>query len=102
MGTMAHVPTLAGELTEARGPLTGRQREILALLGAGWQPWEIADRLSISRRTVYDHVYKARRELAGRRDLALTRPGADAAAASKPRRRWVSAEERMTEGHVCR
>jgi DNA-binding CsgD family transcriptional regulator len=40
-------------------PLTGREREIVSLLGSGSTTREVADRLCVSARTVEGHVYRA-------------------------------------------
>jgi DNA-binding CsgD family transcriptional regulator len=40
-------------------PLTGREREIVSLLGSGSSTREVADRLCVSARTVEGHVYRA-------------------------------------------
>jgi DNA-binding CsgD family transcriptional regulator/tetratricopeptide (TPR) repeat protein len=40
-------------------PLTGREREIVRLLGSGLSTRDVADRLCLSARTVEGHVYKA-------------------------------------------
>jgi DNA-binding CsgD family transcriptional regulator len=40
-------------------PLTGREREIVRLLGSGFSTREVAERLSVSARTVEGHIYRA-------------------------------------------
>jgi DNA-binding CsgD family transcriptional regulator/tetratricopeptide (TPR) repeat protein len=40
-------------------PLTGREREIVSLLGSGYGTREVAERLCVSARTVEGHVYRA-------------------------------------------
>src|SRR4029077_4439246 len=40
-------------------PLTGREREIVRLLGSGFSTGDIAERLCLSARTVEGHVYRA-------------------------------------------
>jgi DNA-binding NarL/FixJ family response regulator len=50
-------------------PLTGREREIVALVGTGLSNHEIADRLSISRATARTHVSRAMGKI-GARDRA--------------------------------
>jgi DNA-binding CsgD family transcriptional regulator len=40
-------------------PLTGREREIVSLLGSGYTTREVAERLCVSARTVEGHVYRA-------------------------------------------
>jgi DNA-binding NarL/FixJ family response regulator len=40
-------------------PVTSREREIAALIGAGLSNREIADKLTVSIRTVEGHVYRA-------------------------------------------
>ena len=60
-------------------PLTGREREIVMLLGEGLTSPEIAGRLVVSVRTVESHIYKA---------MAKTGTSSrDALAAVLPRRR---------------
>ena len=53
-------------------PLSGREREIAALVGAGLTNQQIAERLVVSVRTVEGHVYRAcgRLGVASRTDLA--------------------------------
>ena len=55
------------------GPLTGRQTEILALVGRGLTDAEVAARLGLSVRTVQSHIASARRTLGAgnRRQAAL-------------------------------
>ncbi|MFD8462315.1 LuxR C-terminal-related transcriptional regulator [Streptomyces antimycoticus] len=76
---------------DAFGSLTVREREVSALVAAGLTNQEVADRLSVSVRTVENHLHRAygklgittRAELAGRLDPALDpeeEPRADAAA----------------------
>ncbi|MEU0004297.1 LuxR C-terminal-related transcriptional regulator [Streptomyces sp. NPDC006314] len=73
------------------GSLTVREREVSALVAAGLTNQEVADRLSVSVRTVENHLHRAygklgittRAELAGRLDPPLVpgeEPRADAAA----------------------
>ena len=40
-------------------PLTGREREIVMLIGAGLSNRAVAQRLSLSVRTVESHIYRA-------------------------------------------
>lgn len=40
-------------------PLTGREREIVRLLGSGYSTKEVAERLCVSARTVEGHIYRA-------------------------------------------
>jgi DNA-binding NarL/FixJ family response regulator len=40
-------------------PVTSREREIATLIGAGLSNREIAERLTVSVRTVEGHVYRA-------------------------------------------
>jgi len=65
-----------------RVPLTDREREIVTLLGAGLSTRAIAERLTLSVRTVENHIYKAMAKtgVASREQLAalLPRPGATA------------------------
>jgi DNA-binding CsgD family transcriptional regulator len=66
-----------GQHTPARSaitipvPLTGRQREILALAATGLTNQQIADRLTMSVRTVEGHIFRAtqRTGVAGRSEL---------------------------------
>jgi DNA-binding CsgD family transcriptional regulator len=57
-------------------PLTGREREIVMLLGEGLSNREIAARLTLSVRTVEDHIYKAMAKTgtASRDELAALLP----------------------------
>ncbi|MGK8491274.1 helix-turn-helix transcriptional regulator [Nocardia asiatica] len=59
-------------------PLTDREREIVALIGAGLSNREIAKRLTLSVRTVEGHIYRAMAKTAcGSRDelsSLLTKP----------------------------
>ncbi|GAA2687008.1 response regulator transcription factor [Actinoplanes palleronii] len=55
-------PAYARALTE----LTGREREITALVGAGLSNYEIADRLTISAATAKTHVNRAMMKTASR------------------------------------
>jgi DNA-binding CsgD family transcriptional regulator len=60
-------------------PLTDREAEIVMLIGAGLSNREIAERLTLSVRTVESHIYRAmlKTETSSRDDLAglLPRPG---------------------------
>jgi DNA-binding CsgD family transcriptional regulator len=40
-------------------PLTGREREIVRLLGSGYSTKQVAERLCVSARTVEGHIYRA-------------------------------------------
>ncbi|MFG1931205.1 LuxR C-terminal-related transcriptional regulator [Mycobacterium sp. NPDC048908] len=40
-------------------PLTGREREIVRLLGSGYSTKDVAERLCVSTRTVEGHIYRA-------------------------------------------
>lgn len=61
-------------------PLTDREREIVMLIGEGLSSREIAERLTLSVRTVESHVYRAmlKTGTTSRDELAalLTRPSA--------------------------
>ncbi|MFF3767053.1 LuxR C-terminal-related transcriptional regulator [Streptomyces sp. NPDC001922] len=83
---------------DAFGSLTVREREVSALVAAGLTNQEVADRLSVSVRTVENHLHRtygklgitARSELAGRLDPRLAprdrgRRDACAAPAGRPR-----------------
>jgi DNA-binding CsgD family transcriptional regulator len=60
-----------------RLPLTDREREIVMLIGAGLSNREVAARLTISVRTVENHIYNAMAKTGtgGRKDLAALLPG---------------------------
>jgi DNA-binding CsgD family transcriptional regulator len=60
-----------------RLPLTDREREIVMLLGEGLSSPAIAQRLTLSRRTVEGHIYRAMAKTgaASREDLAALPPG---------------------------
>jgi DNA-binding CsgD family transcriptional regulator len=60
-----------------RLPLTDREREIVRLLGEGLTSPVIAQRLTLSRRTVEGHIYRAMAKTgaASREDLAALLPG---------------------------
>jgi len=66
------VMTPALLLTAERVPLTSREREIGVLIGEGVSSREVADRLSLSVRTVENHIYRAMAKTgaASREDLA--------------------------------
>jgi non-specific serine/threonine protein kinase len=53
----------AGDLPEAGGPLTDREKEIAAMVARGHRNREIAELLMISRRTVDAHVEHIRNKL---------------------------------------
>jgi DNA-binding CsgD family transcriptional regulator len=65
-------------LLQAREPLprTGREREIVMLLGEGLSNREVAARLTVSVRTVEGHIYKATTKTgtASREELAALLP----------------------------
>jgi predicted ATPase/DNA-binding CsgD family transcriptional regulator len=60
---VAYALSDAGELPEAGGPLTGREKEIAAMVARGHRNREIAELLMISRRTVDAHVEHIRNKL---------------------------------------
>ncbi|WP_077104041.1 LuxR C-terminal-related transcriptional regulator [Mycobacterium terramassiliense] len=74
------VSTLALRQAREPLPLTDREREIVMLVGEGLSSREIAERLTLSARTVESHVYRAMSKTgtASREELAalLPRPGA--------------------------
>jgi DNA-binding CsgD family transcriptional regulator len=49
-----------------RGGLTGRERQVLALIGRGVTNAEISTRLGVSRRTVETHIASASAKLGAR------------------------------------
>ncbi|WP_235676004.1 LuxR C-terminal-related transcriptional regulator [Mycolicibacter arupensis] len=57
-------------------PLTEREQEIVMLIGAGLSNREIAERLTLSVRTVESHIYRAmmKTDTKGRDELAALRP----------------------------
>ncbi|MGV0750182.1 helix-turn-helix transcriptional regulator [Mycolicibacter minnesotensis] len=57
-------------------PLTDREQEIVMLIGAGLSNREIAERLTLSVRTVESHIYRAmlKTDTNGRDELAALRP----------------------------
>lgn len=60
---VAYALSDAGEQLERRGSLSGRERQIAALVARGHRNREIAERLTISRRTVDAHVEHIRNKL---------------------------------------
>lgn len=58
-------------------PLTDREREIVMLIGTGLSSREIAERLTLSVRTVESHVYRAMSKTGttSRDELATLLPG---------------------------
>lgn len=57
-------------------PLTEREQEIVTLIGAGLSNRAIAERLTLSVRTVESHIYRAmlKTDTNGRDELAALRP----------------------------
>jgi DNA-binding CsgD family transcriptional regulator len=60
---VAYALSDAGEPPEQGGTLTGREKEIAALVARGHRNREIAERLAISRRTVDAHIEHIRNKL---------------------------------------
>src|SRR5438094_5795439 len=60
---VAYAPSAAGEPSERRGPLSSREKQIAALVARGHRNREIAERLTISTRTVDAHVEHIRNKL---------------------------------------
>ncbi len=58
-------------------PLTGREREIVMLIGAGLSNRAVAERLTLSVRTIESHIYRAmlKTGTASREELAALLPG---------------------------
>ena len=93
LGCAARADTLAEQcggvwtpaLRQASEPLpfTDREREIVMLIGAGLSNREVAERLTLSVRTVESHIYRAMTKTGttSRDELAalLPRPGAPTA-----------------------
>ena len=65
--------TLAGYLLQAPIPVTAREREILELVAGGETDQDIAERLTISVRTVHSHLDRIRDKTGSRRRADLTR-----------------------------
>ncbi len=67
-------------------PLTDREREIVMLIGEGLSTREIAERLTLSVRTVESHVYRAMSKTGTttREELAALLPGRGARAVGRP------------------
>lgn len=68
IGTLRLSPASPGERARRRGPsgLSRREREVLQLVAAGLSDREIAESLSISKRTASDHVGHILRKLGAR------------------------------------
>ena len=60
---VAYALSDAGEPSRRRGPLSGREKQIAALVARGHRNREIAERLTISTRTVDAHVEHIRNKL---------------------------------------
>ena len=68
--------TLALERAAERSPLTSREQEIVVLIGEGLSNRALAERLSVSVRTIEGHIYRAMAKTgaADREDLAAMLP----------------------------
>lgn len=65
--------TLAGYLLQVPIPITAREREILELVAGGETDQDIAERLTLSVRTVHSHLDRIRDKTGARRRADLTR-----------------------------
>lgn len=87
---MAHAEAMLARLGEPLGQLTAREREVLELVVAGLKNGEIAERLTLSKRTAENHVSRLLRKLGvSSRDeaVALVRAGQGDRRGSGPGRR---------------
>jgi predicted ATPase/class 3 adenylate cyclase/DNA-binding CsgD family transcriptional regulator len=66
-------PTRAGAADAPSGPLSGREREIMALLAGGATDAQIAERLFLSVNTVRSHLERIRDKTGARRRAELVR-----------------------------
>lgn len=78
LAEMCGITTLALREALQPSPLTPRQREIVSLAALGMSNKDIADRLTVSVRTIEGHLYRAslKTGIAGRDDLGATISGA--------------------------
>ncbi len=77
LADLCGLATPALQLAGMQVPLTDREREIVSLLGENLSTPAIAERLTLSRRTVENHIYRAmvKTGVASRAELAALLPG---------------------------